>query len=186
MSYYAISDLAFLNNDNYIPQGGHGGLGKNGGIYVDTTPITTDLPISAVSFRQEGNRLVMSVGYYDEIGKLQWKYNTENNSDYWHISKDETYASLASVLVPHDHNCHGIRFIQSGNQLAYQIFTVKKGLPIVNGGWLSPENHDDYWPGTVENTYADTNAITLSDKEYPRGFKVWAKGNRIAPAFIME
>ena len=176
--------VTLVNNDNYIPQGGGGGIGK-ANLYCDTTPILCPgtYSVSAVKLVQPGNRIAISVGYYDDSGELKWIQNNDNNSDYWHISKDQTYASTAPIMIPEGKICQGIRFIQSGNQLAYLIFTANPDGS--QGQWIGPENHDPYIPGSLENMYMDTNEVVLQKKYKLKGFRIWKKGNRIAPGFFI-
>ncbi len=172
----------FDNNANYFPS--NGGLGDQG-LYCDTSQLICPgvYTVSAVAFWLKGNRLAVKIGYYDDTNGLTWVENTENNPSYWQISEDDTYATLSPVLVPAGKVLRGLQLAKNGNQLGYQIYVSDPDS--TNGVWINSTNAD-YWPGSVENIYADSNSVILGKGDTANGFQVWQKGNRIAPSLIVS
>lgn len=170
----------FDDNKSYFPSAG--GLGDQN-FYCDSSQWVCPgiYKLSAVAFWQKGNRLAIKIAYYDDAHNLTWVKDPLNEG-YFHISKDDTYATLSPLSVPSEKVLRGLQLVQNGNQVGYKIYVSNSDG--TNGEWLNSDNKD-YWAGSMENIYADLNSVVLGENDTSRGFQVWKKGNRMAPSFIL-
>jgi len=168
-------------DSSYFPK--NGGLGDQEW-YCDTSEIICPgtYTVSAVSFWEKMNRIAVKIGYYNN-GTLNWVENSDNNESYWRISEDETYGTTSPVFVPENKVFRGLRLIQNGNQLGYEIYVSNPDG--TKGEWINSSN-DHYIEGSLKDIYADANEVVLSQGSVPVGFQVWQKGNRMAPSLIIS
>ena len=173
-------------NSNYFP--GEDGLSA---IYADTNNLmcTGIQVVAGFKFWQKNNRLAPAILVSNPDGSgRQWLQNDDMNSNYFpgEDGLSAIYADANPLLVPDGKIMIGFKFWQKNNRLAPAILVSN---PDGSGRqWLQNDDmNSNYFPGEdgLSAIYADTNELVCSPGNQVKGFKLWQKNNRIAPALLL-